>query len=87
MHDMMARFQNPRTHVSRHTFRIRLLVFSSVLHAYIMTNFWDNNWIIQGGPEKILSKTIDPFVVNSIFCEPPCIFLCFTHRGFLIRKK
>jgi len=28
---------------------------------------------IQGGPEKILLKTRDSFVVNSNFCEPPCI--------------
>jgi len=28
-------------------------------------------WVkIQGGPEKILLETIDPFVVN--ICEPPC---------------
>jgi len=26
---------------------------------------------IQGGPEKILLETIDAFVVNSNFCEPP----------------
>jgi len=26
-----------------------------------------------GGPEKILLKTIDIFVVNSNFCELPCI--------------
>jgi len=28
----------------------------------------------QGGPEKILLETIDPFVVNSNFCELPCTF-------------
>jgi len=28
---------------------------------------------LQGGPEKILLETIDPFVVNSNFCEPLCI--------------
>jgi len=27
---------------------------------------------IQGGPEKILLETIDSFVANSNFCEPPC---------------
>jgi len=26
---------------------------------------------LQGGPEKILLETIDSFVVNSNFCEPP----------------
>jgi len=30
------------------------------------------NCIIQGGPEKMLLGTIDSFVVNSNFCEPPC---------------
>jgi len=39
--------------------------------------------LIQNGPEKILLETINYFVVNSIFCEPPvfsitsCIFLHF----------
>jgi len=28
---------------------------------------------IQSGPEKIFLKTIDSFVVKSIFCEPLCI--------------
>jgi len=27
---------------------------------------------IQSGPEEILLETIDAFVVNSNFCEPPC---------------
>jgi len=27
---------------------------------------------VQGGPEKILLETIDCFVANSNFCEPPC---------------
>jgi len=30
---------------------------------------------LQGGPKKIQLKTIDYFVVNSNFCEPPCIDL------------
>jgi len=29
---------------------------------------------VQGGPEKIPPKTIDSFVVNSVFCEPPCTY-------------
>jgi len=28
--------------------------------------------VIQCGPEKILLETMDSFVVNSNFCEPPC---------------
>jgi len=28
--------------------------------------------LLLGGPEIILLETIDSFVVNSNFCEPPC---------------
>jgi len=36
-------------------------------------NLLSRSMTLQGGPEKILLKTINYFVVNSIFCEPPCI--------------
>jgi len=35
------------------------------------------HFLILGGPEKILPKTINSFVVNSIFCEPPCMGILF----------
>jgi len=34
--------------------------------------FYQLKLFIQGGPEKILLETIDSFVINSNFCEPPC---------------
>jgi len=40
-------------------------------HPIVVGVFW--TLYIQGGPEKILLRTIVSFVVNSNFCEPPCI--------------
>jgi len=40
-------------------------------------HYWDglHQPITQGGPKKLLLETIDYFVVNSNFCEPPRIFI------------
>jgi len=35
---------------------------------------------IQGGTEKILLETVDSFVANSNFCEPPCILLLLGYQ-------
>jgi len=40
--------------------------------AIQLVEHWYRNMKVQGGPEKLLLETIDPFVLNSNLCEPPC---------------